>query len=214
MEEVILPLEGTRLGRQEVHAEILDDNSHALWLRGWIADHRITNVGDEKATQAIESLQTVATAVDPSGTATGDEAGIVTAGRSADGHFFVLDDLSVRTTPEQWAQRTIAAYHKRRASTIVAEANYGGGMVRATLRAVDSMIPIRLVNATRGKAVRAEPVSALYERGLVHHVGIFPELEDELCEWEPGKASPNRLDALVWVITYLMGNTARRARSH
>jgi phage terminase large subunit-like protein len=113
-------------------------------------------------------------------------------------------DLSLQGSPETAARAVATLYHKIGADAVIAEANQGGEMVTLTLRTVDSHLPVKLVHATRGKAVRAEPISAVYEQGRGHHVGTFQRLEDELCQWEPGAASPNRLDALVWAGTELV----------
>jgi phage terminase large subunit-like protein len=120
-------------------------------------------------------------------------------------HYYVFDDLSMKGSPEKWAREAISGLNKYKGDSIVPEKNFGGAMVKSTLRNVDKDVSIHEVHASRGKYVRAEPVSALYEQGRVHHIGTFPELEDELCEWEPGKKSPNRLDALVWAISWLAG---------
>ena len=111
----------------------------------------------------------------------------------------------MRGTPNQWASDAIATYHRLKADRIVAEANQGGDMVRHTLQTVERHVPIRMVHASRGKRVRAEPIAALYEQGRVHHLGSFPELEDQLCSWVPDSStSPDRLDALVWAFTDLV----------
>lgn len=185
---------GTRLGRQEINAEILDDNPNALWRRAMI---------DETRTASPPGLPRVVVALDPAASSTGNEAGIVAVGHGDDGDFYVLDDRSLRASPDVWASETVAAYHRQNADCIVYETNQGGDMVKNTLRTVDQSVPVAPVRATRGKYTRAEPVAALYEQGRVHHVGIFAELEDQMCEWEPGSESPDRLDALVWGLTYL-----------
>jgi predicted phage terminase large subunit-like protein len=147
-------------------------------------------------------------AIDPAGgTGRGStETGIIVAGVARDGHAYVLADLSGKYSPEQWARRAVAAYHTHRADRIIAEKNFGGDMVTGTLRAVDATVPVKMVQASRGKAVRAEPVVALYEQHQVHHVGTFTGLEDQLCQWDPNgnDPSPHRLDALVWAITELV----------
>jgi phage terminase large subunit-like protein len=133
-------------------------------------------------------------------------------GKGHDGGLYVLDDVSLRGTPQQWAQAAIAAYSRNKADRIVAEVNNGGEMVEQTLRMVNATVPYRAVHASRGKAIRAEPVSALYEQGKVHHLGVFSHLEDQLCQWQPGDEwSPDRLDALVWAVTELTAiqHTAR-----
>lgn len=193
-DEIIKRYEGTRLGRQELNAEILDDNPNALWKRADIDRARGVKVSD---------LPRVVVGVDPSATSTGDEAGIITAGRVGEDYYTLADD-SVQGSPLEWARAAVTAYHRAKANLIVAESNQGGEMVTAVIKQVDPTVPVKLVHASRGKATRAEPVAALFEQGRGHHVGSFPALEDELCEWEPGMESPNRLDALVWAYTELM----------
>lgn len=182
--------------RMEILAEDVDEAPGALWARATIEAARVLQ---------HPALERVVVAVDPSATSTGDEAGVVTAG-SAGGHFYVLEDNSLQSSPIEWARAAVAAYHRHKADRIVAESNNGGEMVAQTIRTVDPSVPVRLVHASRGKQTRAEPVSAVYEGGRGHHVGAFPALEDELCLWTPGGASPNRLDALVWAVTELMGH--------
>lgn len=193
--QVVARYEGTRLGRQELNAELLEDNPDALWSRQELDDHRVTKQPD---------MVRIVVAIDPAATSTGDETGIIVAGKGEDGHLYILDDRSLQGTPKAWASAAIAAYHGWHADRIVAETNNGGEMVEATLRMVDANVPYTAVHASRGKAVRAEPVSALYEQGRAHHLGVFAALEDQLCEWAPGSAdSPDRLDALVWAGTAL-----------
>ncbi len=188
------------LGRQELDAELLEDLDGALWNRAMLDAGRVP--------LAPYNLARVVVAVDPSGGAgrNNDETGIVVIALGHDRAAYVLADLSGRYSPDGWARAAIGAYHDFEADRIVAEANFGGGMVEATIRAVDHNVPVRMVHASRGKAVRAEPVVAFYEQHRVHHVGNLPALEDQLCGWEPGisKGSPDRLDALVWGITELM----------
>jgi phage terminase large subunit-like protein len=151
-------------------------------------------------------LRRIVVGVDPSGTSHdgSDECGIVVAGRSDAGEFFVLNDASRVASPDQWARGVAAEFDRWQADRVVAEKNYGGDMIMSVLRHVRRGLPITMVNASRGKAVRAEPVAALYEQGRVHHVGAFADLEDELCTWQPGDpGSPDRLDALVWAMTEL-----------
>lgn len=200
--EVIQPMEGTRLGRQEIHAEILDDAPGALWKRAQLEARRV-NVAPE--------LRRIVVGVDPTATSGGDEAGIVVAGVARVGdvdHGFVLDDGSRHGSPAEWGGAVVAAYHKSKADRVIAESNNGGEMVAHTIHSVEggASVPVKLIHASRGKRTRAEPVSALYERGLVHHVGMFGALEDEMCQWEPDSDmdSPNRMDALVWAMTELM----------
>ena len=144
-------------------------------------------------------MDRIVVAIDPSATSTGDEAGIIVAGKAGE-HFYPLADESLQGSPLQWAQAAITAYHKFNADCIVAEVNNGGEMVTTTIQTIPEARNIRIstVNASRGKQTRAEPVAAIYEQGRGHHVGVFNALEDELALWVPGDKSPNRMDALVW----------------
>lgn len=196
--------EGTRLGRQELMAELLEDNPDALWSRAQIDAGRV-NVAAE--------MPRIVVGIDPpaASTANSDTCGIIVAGLGTDGHGYVLADYSVQgVSPQVWASRAVAAYRDFQADRLVAEVNQGGDMVEAVIRQVDPHAPVRSVRASRGKAARAEPVSALYEQGRVHHVGAFPALEDEMAEFTRGFNrssagwSPDRVDALVWAITELM----------
>jgi phage terminase large subunit-like protein len=151
--------------------------------------------------------------VDPSATSTGDEAGIVGAGRSGD-DFYVLADASMQGSPLQWATAAVTLFHLLKANFIVAEGNNGGEMVAQVIKQVDPLVPVRMVHASRGKQTRAEPIAAFYEKGHGHHVGSFPALEDEMCLWVPGDESPNRCDALVWACTFLLSHgVVRTAQS-
>jgi len=197
--------EGTTLGRQELHAEILDDLEGALWQRTMFDQNRV-----HQHTQ----LRRVVVAVDPATTSrsNSNETGIVVAGIGVDGKGYVLDDKTIRGTPDEWGRAAVSAYHTYQCDRIVAEANQGGDMVRHTLMTVDRNAPIKLVHASRGKRTRAEPVAALYEQGKVHHVGYLSALEDQMCNWVPDLSdSPDRLDALVWALTELMIDGARQA---
>ena len=197
--------EGTRLGRQELEAQILDDVEGALWDRAVIDETRTTNT---------PPLRRIVVAIDPAVTSgeNSDETGIVVAGVSQDGEAYVLDDRTMRASPNDWASAAVAAYHRHNADLIVAEANQGGDLVENVLKAVDPRVPVHLVRASRGKRTRAEPVAALYEQRRAHHVGFFPELEDQLCSWVPDiGSSPDRLDALVWALTDLVVDRARVA---
>lgn len=192
-----LRYENTRLGRQELYGEILDNVDGALWTRKLIDDARV---------DSAPPLVRVVVAIDPAVTAnaTSDETGIVAAGIASNGDYYILDDKSIRTTPDAWARVAVELYHKHKADKIVAETNNGGDMVILLLKQVDASIATKKVTATRGKQLRAEPISSLYEQGKVHHVGYFSELETQLCEWTPQSAeSPDRLDALVWALTEL-----------
>jgi len=180
--------------RMEIMAEDVDEAPGALWKRGDIDAHRLIKVPD---------LSRLVVGVDPSATSMGDEAGVVVAGVCND-EGYVLADESVQGSPLTWATKAVAAYYKFKADRIIAEANNGGEMVALTIAQVDSTVPVELVHASRGKQTRAEPIAAKYEQGHVHHVGVFEALEDEMCLWIPGDASPNRMDALVWALTNLM----------
>lgn len=180
--------------RMEIMAEDIDEAPGALWTRATLDSSRVL--------RQPERIDRIVIGVDPSATSTGDEAGVVTVG-CADGHGYVLADDSLQGSPLAWAQAAVTAYHRHQADEIVAESNQGGEMVRLTLATVDPDVPVRLVHASRGKQVRADPVAALYEQGKIHHIGVFPKLEDELALWSPGGPSPNRLDALVYAVSAL-----------
>jgi phage terminase large subunit-like protein len=146
--------------------------------------------------------------VDPSGSSLGDACGIIGAGMDAMGHHYTIEDNSIQGSPDMWARAVCQTYHKLKADVVAAEKNYGGEMVEKVIRDTDPTVNVKLVNATRGKAIRAEPISDMTERGTDHLVGNFPELEDELALWIPGDKSPNRLDAKVWADTELMGGAS------
>lgn len=181
---------------QEILALDKDEAPGALWKRDLLEQTRVSTFPD---------LSRIVIGVDPPGGLV--ECGIVVAGVADNGHAYVLDDVSLLDSPEKWSQQIIAAYHRHSADRVLGEKNFGGDMVEHTIRSADGGrdISYKNVTASRGKAVRAEPIAAFYERGLVHHVGSFPHLEDELCSWIPGQStSPNRLDALVWALTELL----------
>lgn len=194
---VIRKYEGTRLGRQEIHGHILEDNPDALWTRKIIENNR-----KNKAPKLIR----VAIAIDPQATDNimSSETGIIGGGLSEDRHVWILEDATVKGSPDKWGNAAVTAYHKLEADRVIGEINNGGDMVEYVIRSIEANISYKSVRASRGKYIRAEPVSALYEQGKVHHVGSFPDLEDQLCEWVPGDKSPDRLDALVWLVTFLM----------
>jgi phage terminase large subunit-like protein len=200
---IIRKYEGTRIGRQELLAELLEDVPGALWSRRIIDANRVT-LGDVR----WEQFRRIVVAIDPAVSANEDSdlTGIIVAGLTPTGHVLVLDDDSCKESPLGWARIAIARYKSRRADRIVGEVNNGGDLVEANIRAVDPNAAFRAVRASRGKAIRAEPVAALYEQGRIHHVGSFPELEDEMCGWSPqtGEKSPDRMDALVWAVTDLL----------
>jgi len=200
----------TRLAyRQEIEAIEDDDVPGALWKRADIETYRWTE-------PALPDMISVVVAVDPPGGAT--ECGIVTAGKamcvckgSPEMHVFVLEDNSDKLGPDAWANRTIEAAERNAADCIVGEKNFGGDMVKSTIKTADRNANVLEVHASRGKAPRAEPVSALYEQGKVHHVGVFEKLESEQCSWIPGisRKSPNRMDALVWAVWKLVLKSRR-----
>ena len=197
--KIISKYEGTRLGRQELNAEVLDDMPGALWRRSDIDNARV---------KASPDLVRVVVAIDPAvSTSEGsDETGIVAAGKGVDGRFYVLDDRSGKFTPDGWGREAVALYGLRNADRIVGEVNNGGDLIENNLRSISSNVSYKAVRASRGKATRAEPVAALYEQGKVSHVGSFPLLEDQMCiftsDYDRVKAkySPDRLDALVWAL--------------
>lgn len=207
---------GTRLGRQELEGEILNDIPGALWSRVSIDDSRVFEVPKD--------LDRVIVAVDPatSNNEGSDEHGIIVVGlaRDKDGYArgYVLEDGTIRGNPEDWARKAINLYRKWEADKIVAEKNQGGLMVESTLKAVDRSVPVKLVHASRGKVTRAEPISALYEQGRVHHVGRFDALEDQMCLFSIdnirsiSNGSPDRVDALVWGLTEIFDKLVGRRR--
>lgn len=203
IETIVRKYEGTRLGRQELLAELLTDVPNALWQRSKIDELRVSKAPE---------LRRIVVAIDPAAKSEegSDETGIIVAGIAHDGQGYVLDDLSGRYQPLEWARKAIKAYRDYKADRIIAEVNNGGEMVEATLRSVEKTIPYRAVHATRGKVIRAEPIAALYEQGKIHHVGSLAKLEDQLCEMTldydrvAAGYSPDRLDAAVWALTELM----------
>jgi phage terminase large subunit-like protein len=201
--EVIAPLEGTRLGRQEINAEILDDVQGALWTRDMLDKCHIK-------TNKIPELVRVVVGVDPSGTKgenKTDSVGIVAAGKGIDGKGYVLMDGTCKLSPDGWGRRVEEIRSRFEAERVVAEKNFGGAMVEHVLKTVNNSMPITLVNASRGKIARAEPVAALYEQNKIHHVGNLGLLEDQMVAFTPdgyvGEESPDRADALVWALTDL-----------
>ncbi|GAB4068611.1 terminase family protein [Ancylobacter sonchi] len=201
LETVVSRYAGTRLGRQELEGELIEDRADALWSRCGIEAAR---------EEAAPALARIVVAVDPPASSRkgADACGIVAAGLDGEGIAHVLADESGHgLTPAAWGARVVALFHKLAADRVVVEVNQGGEMVRTILAGIDPGLPVAEVRATRGKWLRAEPVAALYERGRVRHAGAFPALEDELCDFGPdglsGGRSPDRLDALVWAITAL-----------
>jgi predicted phage terminase large subunit-like protein len=191
--------EGTRLGRQELYAEILDDVPGALWTRAMIL-----------YTDTLPECSRIVVAVDPSGTSgngEGDSIGIVVAGKTHAGRYVVIEDASTDLGPDGWARRAVDRYRTHKADRIIAEKNFGGAMVESVIKTADRSVPVKLVTASRGKSVRAEPVAALYEQGKVDHVRGLDLLEDQMMQMTPsgyvGQGSPDRLDALVWALSEL-----------
>ncbi len=203
-DSIITKYEGTRLGRQELMAEILDDAPGSLWSRSQIDKDRI-KLAD------LPSLIQVAISIDPSVSSKekSDECGLIAAGVDRNNHGYVLEDRSGVMSPTAWATTAVEMYHYHKANYIVAEVNNGGDMVIETIHGIDANIKVYAVHATRGKLVRAEPISLFYEQHRVHHVGSFPYLEDQLCSMTPDfdrsqHGSPDRMDSLVWNLTKLM----------
>ena len=206
--QIVKRYEGTRLGRQELNAEVLEDVPGALWNRKRLEELRWPH------SKAVPELVRIVVAIDPAASSNedADETGIILAGKDANGTGYVLGDYSGRYTPTQWAGHAIALYREHKADRIVAEVNNGGEMVENTLRMVDRNVAFTAVHASRGKVIRAEPVAALYEQrpGRVWHVGSFPRLEDQMCGFttdfdrKTAGFSPDRVDALVWAFTDLL----------
>lgn len=203
IETIVAKYAGTRLGRQELEAEILDDTPGALWTQTML---------EEQKKAIPQNMQRIVVAVDPATTSgdSADETGIVVVGRNADAHAFVLEDASMKGTPDEWGRAAVDAYYRHKADRLVVEVNQGGDLVERVIRTVDSNVAIKQVRATRGKVVRAEPCAALYEQQKVWHTDTFPELEKQMTmfttDFDPVKMgfSPDRVDALVWGLTELM----------
>ncbi|MPZ55033.1 MAG: ATP-binding protein [Rhizobiales bacterium] len=201
LDTVLARYAGTRLGRQEIDGEIVDDRPDALWSRTLIESCRAAEA---------PPLQRIVVAVDPpvSSSKGADACGLVAAGRAEDTRIYVIADETIAgLSPSGWAAKAIALWRRLSADALVVEVNQGGDMVRAVIAEADASVPVHAVRAKRGKWLRAEPVAALYEQGRVKHVGAFPALEDELCDFgldglSSGR-SPDRLDALVWAIATL-----------
>lgn len=194
--------DGTRLGRQELDGELVEDREDALWSRETIEAARVATAPE---------LRRIVVAVDPPATSrqTSDACGIVATGIDGEGIIVVLADATLRAAePRRWATAAVALWHALEADCLVAEVNQGGDMVKEVIATVDANVPVKPVRARRGKWLRAEPVAALYQQGRVRHAGIFRELEDEMCEFGPdglsGGRSPDRVDALVWAVSELM----------
>jgi phage terminase large subunit-like protein len=204
--------EGTRLAAQEIHGEVVDSVEGALWDMDLIQNGR-------RRIDQLPALSRIVVGVDPSGSDNRDECGIVVVGLQADRdarglqHVWVLDDLSVANRPEVWSLVVIEAYRKWQADCVVAEVNFGAAMVVDVIALQDRTVPVEEVRASRGKRVRAEPVAMLYDRARdghrAHHVGVFPQLEEQMCFWTPlDPDSPDRMDALVWGVSFLIPELA------
>ncbi|WP_248308635.1 terminase family protein [Bosea sp. 124] len=201
---------GTRLGRQELDGELVEESADALWTRAMIEACREA---------AAPTLARIVVAVDPpaSSSQRADACGLVVAGIDRDGFGHVLEDGTVSgARPHEWAAKAVALYRRFEADALVVEVNQGGEMATSVIGEVDAGVPVTAVRATRGKYLRAEPVAALYAQGRVRHAGTFPALEDEMCDFGPGGLSsgrsPDRLDALVWALTHLMLGPKGRPR--
>jgi len=193
---------GSRLGRQELEGELLEDVEGALWSREQIDALRI------RADELPEDLHRVVVGYDPAVTSGEDSdwTGIIVMAEGPGMKGYVLADYTMKGSPEACMRRAVNAYHEFKADCIVAEVNNGGDYIRAQLRVTDPSVPFKTVRATRGKLLRAQPLSAIYEQGRVHHAGSFPMLEDQMVSWVPESTeSPDRLDALVWASAELKG---------
>ncbi|WP_394706060.1 DNA-packaging protein [uncultured Cohaesibacter sp.] len=202
LDTIVRRYQGSRLGRQELDGELIEDRADALWKREQLDRLRVDRAPDQMARIVI--------AIDPPATSgkSADACGLVAAGIDADGLCYILRDSTLcEVSPTGWATKAIALYHRLAADCLIAEVNQGGEMVTTILSGIDPSVPVRAVRANRGKYLRAEPVSALYEQGRIRHVGNMAELEDEMCDFgldglSSGK-SPDRLDAMVWAVTHL-----------
>lgn len=221
-DKILKRYEGTRLGRQELHAELIDEIAGALWTRANLEQNRILPDPETQEVKKPDMVEIVVS-VDPPATSNpdSDEAGITVCGRGTDGRGYLLADWSMQGSPDEWGRAAVLAYDEFKADRIVAESNQGGEMVSFTIASCAKamrlegqrnadFVPITLVNATRGKVIRAEPISALYEQNRVSHIGTFAKLEDQMTEFtrdfdrsESGY-SPDRVDSLVWAFTHLM----------
>ena len=197
--------ENTSLGRQELYAEIIEEVEGALWTM-----HLIDRSRKEK--KDIPDFSRVVIAIDPAVTSkqTSDETGIIVVGKGQDNRYYVLEDSSGRFSADAWARKAVDLFYEYSADRIVAETNNGGDLVERLIRSVDNQVPYKAVHATRGKIVRAEPISALYEQNKVHHIGSFPVLEDQMISYTGSfQTSPDRLDALVWGLSELSKSSGK-----
>lgn len=210
LDAIVRRYENTRLGRQELEAELLEDRPDALWQRAQIDMQRVKH---------MPSCARIVVALDPPTTSkkNSDACGIIVAALDQEGRAYVLGDETLeQVKPLEWARRAVKTYYRMKADCLIAEVNQGGEMVESIIRQIDPLVPVRCVHATRGKWLRAEPIAALYEQGRVAHVGQFAELEDQMCDFGrdglSGGRSPDRLDALVWALTELLLNTTSAPR--
>lgn len=202
--------EGTRLGAQELHAEILGDLEGALWNRDLLERQRVTKA---------PKLQTTVLAIDPAASTsnTSAETGIVVAARDMKGQGYILEDVSIKGSPKEWATAAITAFYKNDCDVMIVETNQGGNMIKAVIHSIDPRIPIREVRASKGKFTRAEPIGALYEQGKIWHVGFFGKLEDQMCNFIQDADQTelkDRVDAAVWALTYLMLKQRKPVKPH
>lgn len=204
--QIVGRYEGTRIGRQELYAEILEDVEGAFWRLEDIERTRVREVPE---------LVRVVVGVDPAVTHgdDADETSVCVAGKGIDGDYYVLDSQGYRLSPSGWATRVVDAYDARGADRVVAEVNQGGEMVEATLRAVRPSLPVKVIRASRGKTVRAEPIAALYEQGRVHHVGTFAATEQQMTSFPVAAENDDRVDALVYALTELSETAAPASSS-
>lgn len=207
MSQIITKYEGTRLGRQELAGELLEESEGALWNRAMIERARLRG--------ALPQMKRVVVGVDPAVTAKAESnlTGIVAAGLGLDGRGYILADGSGRFSPDGWACKAVALFQSLGADRFVAEGNQGGDMVRHTIQSAMPNAPVTIVHASRGKQARAEPIAALYEQGKITHAAVFGELEDQMATWEPlgDLPSPDRIDAMVWALTALFINAPQQA---
>ncbi len=203
LEQIRKQFLNTRLGAQELYAEMLTETAGALWQRSMIQYHPPTYADDGRP-----ELERIVIAIDPATTTHdhSDETGIIVAGIDASKQAYVLEDLSGKLSPHDWGRRVIDSYYRLKADRVVVEVNKGGDLVENVLKAIDPSIPLKSVRATRGKYTRAEPIAALYEQNRVFHATPLSILEQQICDYIPGitTKSPDRMDALVWALTELM----------
>ncbi len=205
-----LLMQPERQRKRFMDGEWQDDLDCGLWSRRNIDMYRIPSTSKPTLTRVVVG-------VDPAVVATpgNDLTGIVVAGKDNNGHYYVMSDDSLQATPEKWARQVKTSFDAHDSDRVIGEVNNGGDLIEANLRTVDQNLPFKKVVATKGKITRAEPIAALYEQGKVHHIGIFPDLEDQLCEYNPATAtkSPDRLDALVWALWELSQQKTFKAES-